>query len=87
MKTITLSYTLNTNGKKLGVSLQALFRAVGLDGEVTAAEIPMMITKMMMEKKMRTNFSPSMPSCLILIIRKTLLHFIIKSFFMPTITI
>ena len=40
MKTITLSYTLNTNGKKLGVSLQALFRAVGLDGEVTAAEIP-----------------------------------------------
>ena len=40
MKTITLSYTLNTNGKKLGVSLQALFRAVGLDGEVTVAEIP-----------------------------------------------
>ena len=40
MKTITLSYTLQTNGKKLGVSLQALFRAVGLDGEVTAAEIP-----------------------------------------------
>ena len=40
MKTITLSYTLHTNGKKLGVSLQALFRAVGLDGEVTAAEIP-----------------------------------------------
>ena len=40
MKTITLSYTLQTNGKKLAVSLQALFRAVGLDGEVTAAEIP-----------------------------------------------
>lgn len=40
MKTITLSYTLQTNGKKLAVSLAALFRAVGLDGEVTAAEIP-----------------------------------------------
>ena len=40
MKTITLSYTLQTNGKKLAVSLAALFRAVGLDGEVTSAEIP-----------------------------------------------
>ena len=40
MKTIQLSYTLNTNGKKLAVSLQALFRAVGLDGEVKSAEIP-----------------------------------------------
>ena len=40
MKTITLSYTLQTNGKKLAVSLSALFRAVGLGGEVTAAEIP-----------------------------------------------
>lgn len=40
MKTITLSYTLQTNGKKLAVSLQALFRAVGLDGEVTASVIP-----------------------------------------------
>ena len=40
MKTITLSYTLQTNGKKLAVSLSALFRAVGLNGEVTAAEIP-----------------------------------------------
>lgn len=40
MKTITLNYTLQTNGKKLAVSLAALFRAVGLDGEVTSAEIP-----------------------------------------------
>lgn len=40
MKTKTLSYTLQTNGKKLAVSLAAFFRSVGMDGEVTSAEIP-----------------------------------------------
>ena len=40
MKTISTNYKLTTNGKKIRVSLVALFRAVGIGGEVSEAEVP-----------------------------------------------
>ena len=40
MKTISTNYKLTTNGKKMRVSLVALFRAVGIGGEVSEAEVP-----------------------------------------------
>lgn len=40
MKTISTNYKLTTNGKKIRVSLVALFRAVGIGGEVSEDEVP-----------------------------------------------
>jgi len=40
MKTIATNYKLTTNGKKLRVELVALFRAVGIGGDVSEAEVP-----------------------------------------------
>lgn len=40
MKTIFKSYKLQTNGKILTVSLTALFRAVGIGGDVASGEVP-----------------------------------------------
>lgn len=43
MKTIYRNYKLATSGKIITVSLQALFRAVGIDGEVTNGAIPVAV--------------------------------------------
>lgn len=40
MKTVVKNYILSTNGKKLAVSLVALFRALGEEGQVTGGVVP-----------------------------------------------